>query len=312
MRKRDIQCVQLAEFFRDCERADLRMAWVYGNIGSILNDLGITVYASVQDIHEKVDIHRLREELVHVAEEERKWRVAYLGSSLLEHKIADSTEICRFILGELDGYDNVDNFSVIYDYQFSPSTVRHPYVIPSELLLQITSCEWKAQTFACDLTGSKASIFAKENEWTRLHKSTKLHVELVDFQIEVSLLDKLLKGVRGCIDEIAVRADVQPTAAKECAAPEKSKKILSQGVKHDWIGFHSHFFAQERSRLLYGDGRSHIKDPSGERAQASIIKIMEEWFSESGNTPAKNQMQRYAKDILAAIQLNSVKSKKSK
>jgi hypothetical protein len=205
---RYISCVPLEEVFRDFERAGLNMSWIYGNVHSSLIDAEIPVFAAEQNVYEKVDIHRLRRELKDKPLHEKQWPVSLLGSSLNAKKVDDVQAICRFVLGELDSYDNAENFHLVYDFKHLTAEAKVPFIIPSEIAPCITASEWKSRSITRDLSGNQASIFANANRLSRLHKSTTLHIELANFQIDVTRLAEFLTLLQSS-DRVAIR--VSPT-----------------------------------------------------------------------------------------------------
>jgi hypothetical protein len=320
MTPRNIRCMPLNDIFRDFEREGLSMSWVYGNIGRILLDAKISVYGEYVEIHEKVNIHHLKRALIGEDHFAVKQVASYLWSSLSENKIADASEICKFLRGECESYDNMDNFNVVYNFKELIADIQLPCLIPSTIASNIKYVEWKSCSLLREFAGSQASDFRRENQLHRLHDSTTLYVELTDLQFETCRQPELRARVTAKHNLEIQNQLVQHNAQLRTSSPEATegsqgqvhKEILSEGLKHDWVGFLCYFYALDRNRLLLGDGKSHIKDPFLGGAQASIIRIMDEWFAESGSVPAKNQLQRYAKEILAAIKLNAVKSNKSK
>jgi hypothetical protein len=296
------------------------MSWVHGNIGRILLDAKISVYGECVEIHEKVNIYHLKRALIGEDHFAVKQVASYLWSSLNENKIADASEICKFIRGESESYDNMDNFNVVYNFKELTADVRDPYLIPFSIAGYMKLIEWKSCSLLREFVGLQASNFSKENQLHRLHDSTTLYVKLRELQIEVCRQPELRARVTAKHNLEIQNQLVQHNAQLRASSPEATegsqgqvhKEILSEGLKHDWVGFLFYFYALDRNRLLLGDGKSHIKDPFLGGAQASIIRIMEEWFAERGSIPAKNQLQRYGKEILAAIKLNDVKSSKSK
>ncbi len=320
MTLRNIACVPLNDLFRDFERDGLSMSWVYGNIGQIMRDAEISVYGACVEVHEKVNIHHLKRALIGEDHFAVKQVASYLWSSLHENKIADASEICKFLRGECESYDNMDNFNVVYNFNELTADVLLPCLIPWTIAGNIKPVEWKSCSLLREFVGSDALSFSRENQLNVLHDSTVLYVELTELQFEVCRQPELRALVTAKHNMEIQNQLVQHNAQLRASSPKATegsqgqvhKEILSEGLKHDWVGFLCYFYALDRNRLLFGDGKSHTKDPFLGGAQASIIRIMEEWFAENGSIPAKNQLQRYAKEILAAIKLNGVKSNKSK
>jgi hypothetical protein len=301
----------VSDFFDGLKSSGVNLAWAYTHMSEILADLKLPIFLSNGTVFEDVDLIILKKRLVKENRDKAEFVSETLRRCLSSKKYPTSKQIYDYLNNIHDDYDKIGNHKVIFDEEYRSCGAPSRFILPSSLVHVVRSDNWKNCALEHHFLPQSASVFIAENRLRRLHDCTSVGINFTNFQIGKSRLNDLIREMTNRFNAIALASDLPSAAAIENANVAKSKKILSTGVKHDWIGAVSHFAAKERSRLLYGDGKSYIKDPSGERAQASVIKIMEEWFAESGSTPAKNQLQRYAKDILAAIQLNSVNSKKS-
>ena len=134
MTRRNIACIPLNDIFQDFERDGLSMSWVHGNIGKIVRDSEIRVYGACRELHEIVNIHRLKSALENDGDINIDHLVGLLGSSLIENGIEDATKICNFLRGKLASYDNFEHFQVTYNFKELTIDVRLPYIIPSSFL----------------------------------------------------------------------------------------------------------------------------------------------------------------------------------
>jgi hypothetical protein len=188
--------VGLKIVFQDLKRAKLNMSWVYGHIGETLADLKIPVFAKPREIHEKVNLHRLRQHLANESQNSANYVASLLGSSMLEKGIEDASKIVGFLRGERESYDNVDNFELIYDYKELTAVARPRFTLPVDFFCDFSTEEWETRSAIRDVTGESAKTFGNANNLNRLHFSTTLHVELCDFAIDVDRQPVFLNALK--------------------------------------------------------------------------------------------------------------------
>jgi hypothetical protein len=311
---RDANYIKLRAIFEDFQRVQLSMSWIYGYIGEILSNLGIPVFAKPTEIHEKVHIYRLREHLAGESQDKANYVASLLGSSMLEKKLEDGPKIVAFLRGDRKSYDNVENFELVYDFKELTGLAGRRYTLPDDIFRELTAEEWEAGSAIRDLKDDTAKSFGEINRLRRLHLSTTLHAELHDFEIEKKHWADLDAAVRGefhahisrpsgqknSVAAISPEGDLPTPNSPSEDSDAKPAKILSTGLKHDWIGFMCYVFALERESLLR-NRPSLIKNPFADGAQKSVIVLMDEWFQLQGSVPEKNQKQQYANAILSAI-----------
>jgi hypothetical protein len=260
MTPRNFDCTHLNDIFRDFERDGLSMSWVYGNIGRILLEAKISVYGEYVEIHEKVNIHRLKRELIGEDHFAVKQVASYLWSSLNENRIADASEICKFLRGECESYDNMDNFNVVYNFKELTADVLLPCLIPSTIASNIKPVEWKSCSLLQEFVGSQASNFSRENQLHRLHDSTTLYVELTELQIEVCRVSDLLSLVQAKHDSEIQNSKSSVNLGPRAAEVETTKNKGGRPRKSWWPEFSAEIGAQLYRGTLKPTSQKELKE----------------------------------------------------
>jgi hypothetical protein len=268
MMPRNIRCIPLNDIFRDFERDGLSMSWVYGNIGRILLDAKISVYGACRDIHEKVDIHRLKRAFENGDECNVDYSVGLLGSSLIENGIEDVTKICDFLLGRRASYDNLEHFQVIYNYKELTRYAQQPYAIPATITDYVKPHEWKSCSLLREFIGSEAMAFSRENQLRKLHNSTVLHVDMAEFQIEVSRISDLLSLVRSKHDSEIHNSKSSLNLERQAAEAGTPKNKGGRPPKAFWDDFWIEFFGRIHDGDLEPKSQADVKE--------AMIQILED------------------------------------
>ncbi len=260
MTRRNIACIPLNDIFQDFERDGLSMSWVYGNIGKIVRDSEIRVYGACRELHEIVNIHRLKSALENDGDINIDHLVGLLGSSLIENGIEDATKICNFLRGKLASYDNFEHFQVTYNFKELTIDVRLPYIIPSSFLDSIIPYEWKSCILLREFIGAEATTFARENRLHRLHDSTVLHVDLAEFQIEVSRVSDLLSLVRSKHDLEIQKSKSTLNPETQAADVGETKNKGGRPRKAFWDDFWIEFFGRINDGELKPRSEADVKE----------------------------------------------------
>jgi hypothetical protein len=268
MKSRSITCVQLGDVFRDFERDGLSMSWVYSNIGPIMRDAEIQVYGACRDIHEKVDIHRLKSAFENDDEFNVAYSVGLLGSSLVENGIEDATKICDFLLGRRASYDNLGHFQVIYNFKELTIDAQLPYTIPATIRDYVKPHEWKSCSLSREFFESEAIAFSRENRLHRLHDSTVMHVDLAEFQIEASRIADLLSLVRAKHNSEIQNSKPSLNLETQTAIVGTTKNKGGRPPKAFWDDFWIEFFGRIHDGDLEPKSQADVKE--------AMIQILED------------------------------------
>ncbi len=268
MTSRNVNCAPLNDIFRDFERDGLSMSWVCGNIGQIMRDAEIPVYGVCRELHEIVDIHRLKDALENDGDINIDHLVGLLGSSLIENGIEDATKICDFLRGRRDSYDNLDHFQVIYNFKELTIDAQLPYIIPVSVTDDVKPHEWKSCSLLRNFIGSEATTFVRENRLHRLHDSTVLHVDLAEFQIEVSRIPNLLSLVRSKHDSEIQKLKPSLNFETQAAEVGETKNKGGRPRKAFWDDFWIEFFGRIHDGELEPMTQADVKE--------AMIRILED------------------------------------